>query len=61
MCFAGIEAEIRGLPAQQSPKKAPELDEVEPPTLRLPLMPEQGVLRIPSTSRSEPALPYAPA
>lgn len=55
MCFAGIEAEIRGLPTQQSPKKMPEVDEVEPPTVRLPLTPEPGVLHIPSTSQSEAA------
>ena len=55
MCFAGIEAEIRGLPPQQSPKKTSEMDEVEPPTVRLPLTPEPGVLRLPSTSQSEAA------
>jgi len=54
MCFAGIEDEIRGLSAQQErPQKKREADEVEPPTLRLPLMQEQGVLRTASTVSQE--------
>ena len=45
MCFAGIEDEIRNLPARpERPKKKPEADVLEPPTMRLPHLPEPGPL-----------------
>ena len=52
MCFAGIEEEIRRLPAGKPPKTVPETD--EPPTVRVPNPHDPDFPTIPAPSVRHP-------